>query len=126
MDPRTGKVIGPSTGDPREFTSVEQLLTAYRRQVQHFADIKIRGNNVIERLYADYMPTPFLSMLIDDCIANGADYADGGARYNTNYIQGVGIGTLTDCLSAVKVHVFDQKTLTMEELLTAMRHRLRW
>ncbi len=120
-DPRTGKVIGAATGDPREFTSVEQLLAAYRRQVQHFADIKIRGNNVIERLYADYMPTPFLSLLIDDCIANGMDYADGGARYNTNYIQGVGIGTLTDCLSAVKVHVFDQQNLTMEELLTAMR-----
>jgi trans-4-hydroxy-L-proline dehydratase len=121
VDPRTGKVIGASTGNPREFTSIEQLITAYRSQVKHFADIKIRGNNVIERLYADYMPTPFLSMLIDDCIANGADYADGGARYNTNYIQGVGIGTLTDCLSAVKVHVFDQKTLTMEGLLTAMR-----
>ena len=121
VDPRTGKVIGAATGDPREFTSVEQLLAAYRRQVRHFADIKIRGNNVIERLYAEYMPTPFLSLLIDDCIANGMDYADGGARYNTNYIQGVGIGTLTDCLSAVKHHVFDQQNLTMEDLLSAMR-----
>jgi len=120
-DPRTGKVIGAATGDPREFTSVEQLLAAYRRQARHFADIKIRGNNVIERLYADYMPTPFLSLLIDDCIANGMDYADGGARYNTNYIQGVGIGTLTDCLSAVKHHVFDQQNLTMEDLLSTMR-----
>jgi formate C-acetyltransferase len=121
VDPRTGKVIGAATGDPREFTSVEQLLAAYRRQVRHFADIKIRGNNVIERLYADYMPTPFLSLLIDDCVANGMDYADGGARYNTNYIQGVGIGTVTDCLSAIKVHVFDQQNLTMEELLNAIR-----
>jgi trans-4-hydroxy-L-proline dehydratase len=121
VDPRTGKIIGAATGDPQEWTSVEQLLSAYRRQVRHFVDIKIRGNNVIERLYADYMPTPFLSLLIDDCIANGMDYADGGARYNTNYIQGVGIGTLADCLSAVKVHVFDQQNLTMEELREAMR-----
>jgi pyruvate formate-lyase/glycerol dehydratase family glycyl radical enzyme len=120
VDPRTGKNIGVATGDPRECTSVEQLLAAYRRQVQHFADIKIRGNNVIERLYAEFMPTPFLSLLIDDCVANGMDYADGGARYNTNYIQGVGIGTLTDCLSAVKHHVFDEQNITMEGLLTAL------
>jgi len=120
VDPRTGKNIGVATGDPRECTSVGQLLAAYRRQVQHFADIKIRGNNVIEQLYAEFMPTPFLSLLIDDCVANGMDYADGGARYNTNYIQGVGIGTLTDCLSVVKHHVFDEQNITMEELLSAI------
>ena len=70
--------------------------------MRHFIDIKMRGNNVIERLYAVYVPTPFLSILIDDCIARGKDYADGGARYNTNYIQGVGIGTLADCFAAIK------------------------
>jgi formate C-acetyltransferase len=81
----------------------------------------VRGNNVIERLYAAYMPAPFLSLLIDDCIATGQDYHDGGARYNTTYIQGVGLGTLTDAVTAVKYHVFDHKTLTMEALLAALQ-----
>ncbi len=76
---------------------------------------------MIERLYATYMPSPFLSMLIDDCITTGKDYHDGGARYNTSYIQGVGLGTITDCMTAIKYHVFDQKTITMEALLTALR-----
>ena len=89
--------------------------------MRHFLDIKIRGNNVIERLYADYMPAPFLSMLIDDCIATGKDYHNGGARYNTTYIMGVGLGTLTDAVAAVKYHVYDQRDLTMKALLTTLK-----
>jgi formate C-acetyltransferase len=84
-------------------------------------DIKVQGNNVIERLYALYMPAPFLSLLIDDCIITGKDYHDGGARYNTTYIQGVGLGTMADALSAIKYHVFDQQTLTMAQLLVALQ-----
>ena len=83
-------------------------------------DIKVQGNNVIERLYAAYMPAPFLSLLIDDCIATGKDYHDGGARYNTTYIQGVGLGTVADAMTAIKYQVFDEKTLAMEELLAVL------
>jgi formate C-acetyltransferase len=121
VDPRTGRRIGLETGDPRQFKTFEELFAAYQRQLNYFVDIKIRGNNVVERLYASYMPAPFLSLLIDDCIAKGKDYHAGGARYDTSYIQGVGIGTMTDALTAIKYHVFDQKTLTMEGLLTALR-----
>jgi len=121
IDPRTGKKIGLETGDPREFESYDELMDAYKKQLHHFIDIKIRGNNVIEKLYADLMPAPFLSILTDDCIKNGKDYNAGGARYNTNYIQGVGIGTLTDSFSAIKKHVFDDKSFTMSELLDALK-----
>jgi pyruvate formate-lyase/glycerol dehydratase family glycyl radical enzyme len=116
-DPRTGKQIGPNTGSPDSFGSFDEFVLAFARQVGHFVDIKLRGNNVIERLYAAHLPTPFLSVLIDDCIASGKDYCDGGARYNTNYIQGVGIGTITDCLSAIKFHVFEEQTVSLADLV---------
>lgn len=119
-DPRTGLAIGLRTGDARNFMSFEELLAAYERQLRHFVDIKVRGNQVIERLYAQYMPAPFLSLLIDDCIATGKDYHDGGARYNTSYIQGVGLGSLTDAMTAIKYLIFDHGTLRMEELLAAL------
>ncbi len=115
-DPRTGKTIGLRSGAVSSFATFEAFLRAYARQVRHFIDIKMRGNNIIERLYAEHLPTPFLSILIDDCIANGKDYSDGGARYNTNYIQGVGLGTLTDALSAIKHHVFDRKAVGFDQL----------
>jgi len=82
--------------------------------------VKIRGNNVIERLFAAYMPAPFLSLLIDDCIATGRDYHDGGARYNTSYIQGVGLGSITDAMTAIRHHVFGEGTLSWQELLDAL------
>jgi formate C-acetyltransferase len=120
IDPRTGKKIGIESGDPASFASFDQLLEAYKRQLKHFIEIKLKGNNVIERLYAEHMPVPFLSVLIDDCIKKGKDYNDGGARYNTNYIQGVGIGTITDSLASIKHHVFENKTFAMAEFMRVL------
>jgi trans-4-hydroxy-L-proline dehydratase len=122
IDPRTGKKIGIETGDARCFSSYEQLFEAFCKQLHYFVDVKVRGNNVIERLYADYMPAPFLSMLVDDCIAKGRDYNNGGPRYNTTYIMGVAPATCTDSLAAIKYHVFDGNTATMDELLEAIAH----
>jgi formate C-acetyltransferase len=121
VDPRTGKQIGLATGEPDAWQSYDDLLSAYRTQVRHFVDIKIRGNQVIERTFAQFMPVPFLSLLIDDCILRGKDYHDGGARYNTNYIQGVGLGTMTDSLSAIKYHVYENQALSMAQLRAALR-----
>lgn len=121
-DMRTGKQVGPRTGNASSFRSFDEVWNAFRTQLNYFVDVKIRGNNVIERLFARHMPAPFLSSIIDDCIANAKDYNDGGARYNSTYIQGVGIGTITDSLSAIKHHVFEWKDITMDRLLDVLRH----
>ena len=119
-DPRTDKQIGLKTGDPKNFKTYDDLFAAYAKQINHFVDIKIKGNIIIERLYAQYLPAPFMSIFIDDCIKKGRDYNDGGARYNTSYVQGVGLGTITDSLSAIKTHVYEKKDIPMQELLNAM------
>lgn len=122
VDPRTGKQLGLKTGDAESFTSFDDFFAAFEKQMRHFIDIKIKGNNIIERLYADYLPAPFLSLLIDDCIKTGKDYHAGGARYDTSYIQGVGLGSITDALSAIKQHVYDEETLGLPELLNILEH----
>jgi pyruvate formate-lyase/glycerol dehydratase family glycyl radical enzyme len=121
FDPLTQKQLGPRTGNPANFESYADLFAAYQKQLKHFAAIKLKGNRIIERLYAKYLPAPFLSILIDDCIATGRDYNDGGARYNTSYVQGVGLGTLTDTLAALKYHVYDKARLTMADMLKALK-----
>ncbi len=121
VDPRTGKRIGLETGDPTAFETFDELFEAFRKQIRHFVDIKVRGSNVIEKLYATYLPAPFLSVLVDDCVKKGKDYHAGGARYNTNYIQGVGVGTITDILSAIRHNVYDNKHFAMKELLEALK-----
>ncbi len=119
-DPRTKKQIGVKTGDPRTFQTYDDFFAAFRKQLHHFVGIKIRGNQVIERLYATRMPAPFLSTLVADCISKGMDYNAGGARYNTTYIMGTAPGSVTDSLSAIRRHVFEHKTISISELLEAL------
>ncbi|MBZ5498661.1 MAG: glycyl radical protein [Acidobacteriia bacterium] len=120
VDPLSGRQIGPKTGDPREFQNFNELYDTFARQLHHVVDLKIQVNNYIERMFAAWAPATFLSVVINDCIRKGKDYYHGGPRYNTNYIQCVGIGTITDSLSAIKKHVFEDKKITMDRLLTAL------
>ena len=122
VDPKTGKKIGIETGNPENFASFDELLGAYQKQLEYFINIKIKGNVIIEQIYAKYMPAPFMSVLIDDCIKKGKDYNSGGARYNTSYVQGVGMGSTTDSLVSIKYNVFDKKKVTMKELLVALKN----
>jgi len=120
VDPLTGDRIGPQTGDPVLFKDFDELYEAFERQLQYIVDLKIRVNNYIERMYATYAPAPFLSVVIRDCIAKGRDYYNAGPRYNTNYIQCCGIGTITDSLSAIKNHVFEENQISMQQLTAAL------
>ncbi len=120
VDPKTGKKLGIETGDPREFKTYEELWEAFIKQVKHFADIKMRGNDLIESIYAKHFPVPFISLWIDDCVKNARDYNSGGARYNTQYVQVVGLGTLTYSLTSIKYHVYDKKNMSIDELLEAL------
>ena len=113
------KQLGLKTGDPRQFKSFDELYDAWHRQMEYFVNLKLSVNNYIERMFALYAPATFLSLYIDDCIEKGRDYYNGGARYNTTYIQCTGLGTITDSLCALKSHVFEDHRYTMDEMLEA-------
>ncbi|MCP1110644.1 trans-4-hydroxy-L-proline dehydratase [Ohessyouella blattaphilus] len=121
FDTVSGKQLGLKLGSAPDYKSYEELFAAFKKQIEYFVEVKITGSNMIEEIYAHYMPAPFLSIITNDCIARGRDYNAGGARYNTKYIQGVGIGTITDSLAAIKYNVFDEKKFSMEELIAAMK-----
>ncbi len=120
IDPVTGTVAGIRTGDPRDFKSFEELYTAFHQQLAFVIDQKIRVSNYIDRMFAKYAPAPFLSVVIDDCISTGKDYYNGGPRYNTSYIQCTGLGTITDSLTTLKKHVFEEKNFSMQQMLNAL------
>ncbi|MFA7227732.1 MAG: trans-4-hydroxy-L-proline dehydratase [Melioribacteraceae bacterium] len=120
IDPMTGMKVGIETGDPRTFISYETLYSAFMKQLEYIVNLKISVSNYIDRMFAKYAPAPFLSVLIEDCITKGKDYYDGGPRYNTNYIQCTGLATVTDSLSVIKKHVFEEKTFSMERLLESV------
>ena len=119
FDKRTNTQVGLKTGFAHDYASFEVLMDSFKAQVNYLIDIKIRGNNVIMKTFANWLPVPFLSLLIEDCIHNGKDYNNGGARYNTTYIQGVGLGSITDTLTSIRYNIYDRKRFTWKELMRA-------
>lgn len=119
FDKRTNIRVGLETGYAHDYKTFEDLLGAFKMQVNYLIDIKIRGNNVIMKTFAEWLPVPFLSLLVEDCISSGKDYNSGGARYNTSYIQGVGLGSLTDILTSIRYNIYDNKNFTWDELIKA-------
>lgn len=122
FDRRTSSQAGLETGYAEDYLTFDDLMEAWKKQVNYFADIKIRGNNVIFKTFATWLPAPFLSLLVEDCIANGKDYNAGGARYNTTYIQGVGLGSMTDILTSIRYNIYDTKKYTWSQLMKALEN----
>jgi len=120
-DSYTEQQVALDLGDPSEFKTYEEFYDAVYKQLKYIVDVKVAGNNLIEKMYMEYMPVPLLSVMTDDCIRSGKDYNAGGARYNSSYIQCVGIATITDSFAAIKKQVFENQTITMDQLLKALK-----
>ena len=120
VNPLTGKQVSIQTGDPIDFKSYNELYEAFKKQLNYIVNQKILVSNYIDRMFAKYSPATFLSVVIEDCISKGKDYYNGGPRYNTSYIQCTGLGTVTDSLTTLKKHVFEDKTVSMERILNAV------
>lgn len=119
-DPVSGKQVSIQTGDPLLFKDFEELYAAFKKQLEYIVLQKVTVSNYIDRMFAKYAPATFLSVLMEDCIAKGKDYYNGGPRYNTSYIQCTGLGTVTDSFAALKKHVFEEKTVSMKQMLEAV------
>ncbi len=115
------KILDRALHDPSlEAPTFDDVYGAFERHLRDVVDVKIRGNELIAQMYARLMPAPFLSVITDDCIRNARDYNAGGARYNNTFIQGVGIGTVTDSLAAIDTLVFNERRVTLVDLIAAL------
>jgi formate C-acetyltransferase len=120
-DPHTGQQIGLDTPPLDQMESFDDLETVYDRQLSHFVPLMVKGCNIVDSIHAEMLPSPFLSLVIDDCIERGLDVTAGGAHYNFSGVQGVQIANVADSLVAVQQAVFDEKWLSASELLTGLR-----
>ena len=119
-DPRTGKQAGPTTGEAESFKTYEELEEAVKKQLEYHMALFLESEFLAFSLNAELLPVPFLSALTDDCIKNGKDMWEGGARYSMHGCGPVGTVDLGDSLMAIKKLVFEEKRITMKELLKAM------
>jgi len=119
-DPQRGDLIGLPTPRLDEMTSFAELEAAYDQQLAHFVALMVKGCNVVDQVHADVLPSPFLSLVIHDCVERGVDVTAGGARYNFSGVQGVQIANVADSLAAVRQAVFDEEWLAAGDLLAAL------
>jgi formate C-acetyltransferase len=120
FDPRTKQQLGPQTKALVSCERFEEFYQQFEQQLEWFIHIKLEGNRKIESLFAEWMPVPFLSLFIADCVQNAEDYNAGGARYNTTYVQGVGLGSITDSLAAIKKWIFDLNGVSANQLIESL------
>jgi formate C-acetyltransferase len=112
--------VGAQTPDPRDFTRIDDVIEAFRAQLNHMVDRMIDDFHMVEKANIDYNPTPLSSMLVEGCIESGRDLTDGGAAYNSSGIQGVGTADVADSLAALDTLVFREKRLCMSDVLAAL------
>ena len=116
----SGEQVGPKTGNPRQFDSFDDVLNAFTLQMEYTMEHQVTWDNLIDRAHAEFMPTPFTSVMVGDCIEKGRDVTEGGARYNYTAPYGVGIANAGNALCAVKKMVFEDKAVSMDELIHAL------
>ncbi|WP_077612662.1 glycyl radical protein [Clostridium sp. Marseille-P2415] len=116
------KQLGPVTGDITSFTSLEDIFTAYKKQMEYFVYHLAEADNCVDFAHAERAPLPFLSALVDDCIGRGKSVQEGGAIYNFTGPQAFGVADSGDSLCAIKKHVFESKEITMAQLKDALDH----
>jgi formate C-acetyltransferase len=120
-DMLTGEQICPETGDPTSFKTFEEFLNAYKIQLKNCLRLLIELNMDFDTLRATYEGVPYLSSIVGDCIKKGKDVNAGGPKYNFTTVEGVGIATATDSLAAIKKLVYEDKKITMQELVQAIK-----
>lgn len=121
IDPITRKQIGPVTGDPTKFESIDEFMNAFKKQAAHTVKTLVKGVNAVEMAHREIWPEIWESILVDDCIEKGVDVHHGGARYNFSGIQAVGLATVVDSLMAINEFVFDKKEIEIEGVLEALK-----
>ena len=122
VDLLTGARTGQDLGDLTTYQTFEDLEAAYAKQIDYFSDRMVECVTQVETMHEKLLPTPFLSSVIDDCIAKGMDVTQGGAHYNFAGVQAIQVANVADSLAAIKKLVYDEKRISAERLLHALQH----
>ncbi len=89
---------GVKTPDAARFGSIDEVIDAFGRQLDHVIDRMIGDFHMVEQANIDFHPTPLSSMLVEGCMESGRDLTEGGATFNSSGIQGVGLADVADSL----------------------------
>jgi formate C-acetyltransferase len=109
------------TGDLEEFTTYEQFDAAVKRQLDYLLEMNGRGTVLVQEIFRDITPTPYMSLFVDGCMQTGKDVTAGGAvLYDGPGTIFAGLGTYVDSMAAIKKLVYDDKKYTLADIKKAL------
>ena len=117
--------LGVKTPAPSEFKTFEDVKQAFVEQFTYSMDLMAKKTRIKDQIFSERYPAPLLSSTIDGCIESGMDITRGGALYNHGSCSARGIGTVADSLAAIRWAVFEEKLITMEELVRHLRNNFK-
>lgn len=120
VDPSTGKLMGLETGDPRGFKNIEEFKDALKKQILHHYELIATGYKVMQSMHMTRFPVIFASMLTKGCVESGKSVQHGGAKYTTAGMYITGAANMADSIAAIEKCVFEDKDITMDELIKAL------
>ena len=113
---------GEKTGDPAQFDTFEKLYDAVLAQLKPTIDRFAVHKYLNYKIAGENAPYLHLSLLLNDCIARGKATFEGGVRYLNASSEMFGIISCADSLTAIKTLVYDEKKLTLPELIDVLDH----
>jgi len=120
VDPVTGQRVGPSTGKPESFLSYEQFEAAYRKQMDSYISAHIGWVNEHRRRLIGRTFNFLRSLFTRSCVERGLDWNEGGAEYSEGMVDMVGLPTVTDSLFAIRRGVYEEKVVSLGELVSIL------
>ena len=115
-----GEQIGPLTGDPSTFESIEGVRQAFREQVFFWLKYSAKGTKVFKESQASLLPAPFSSSLVEGPLQKGIDVLQGGTWYTTYAMYLVGLADSADSLGVIDKLIYRDKKITWDQLLEAI------
>ncbi|WP_300350642.1 glycyl radical protein [Clostridium sp.] len=117
-----GKKVGSNTGDFTNFKNIDELIEAYKKQIQFFVKHMVAADNCVDLAHRERAPLPFLSCMLDDCIPLGKSIQEGGGHYRFSGPLGVGVANIGNSFMAIKKLVFDENKISLEDLKEALNN----
>lgn len=117
----SGKQSGLKTGFLTDYSYFSDIENAFCKQIDFFISKMFQACEIVEKCHQLHLPSPFLSSVIDDCLANGTDVTAGGAKYNLSGIQAIQVANIADSLAVIKKLVFEDEVVKKETLLNALQ-----
>lgn len=108
---------GIVTKDPCLFRNFNEFLKVVYIHLERIINTACETIDNIAKKVSVEAALPYKTLLTLGCVDSGKDYVQGGAKYNYYQIMVSGFANLVDSLEAVRTIIYNNKSITIREMI---------